>query len=172
MSVLRVTSVVGNVRSSEALARKYKSSSERGELERVTLSRMEAQRSRMRRTTDAGTDVAIELEEGSHLRHGDVLLARERMIVVEYEPEDIVRFTLRPGLKGDERVVAAVRLGHMIGNLHRPISTMGGSVSMPLQSEGEMEIVSKALGPLGSRVDARREKAVFEPDEGVSHHAH
>ena len=52
----------------------------------------------MRKRSDAGTDIAIAIEDGNHLRHGDVLLLGEdRMIIVQLEPEDVLRFRVKEG---------------------------------------------------------------------------
>jgi urease accessory protein len=171
--VLTVTSIVGNVESNPAFAESYARLSASGEVETVILPRSEAQRSRMRKVSDAGTDIAITLEDGHHPRHGDVLLAgNNRMIVVRYEPEDVLRFTMKDGLPDEEKIAVAVKLGHFIGNLHRPICTKGDAVYIPLQSEVEVESIVKALGPIASLVEVRYMKTVFEPEEGSSLHSH
>jgi urease accessory protein len=168
-----VTSVPGNVSSDPALAEAYARLAATGKVETLVLSRTEAQRSRMRKRTDAGTDVAIAIEGGNHLRHGDVLLLGEdRMIIVQLEPEDVLRFRVKEGIipPAEERAVA-VELGHFIGNLHRPIRTRDdGSVDMPLQSETEAEGLLRAMWrkrkKMASLVEVQRLRTVFEPEEG------
>jgi urease accessory protein len=171
--VLKVTSVSGNVSSDSALAEAYARLAAMGKVETLLLSRAEAQRSRMRRTSDAGTDIAIVIEDGHHLRHGDVLLVGEdRMIIVQLEPEDVLRFRVKEGIvPAAEEKAVAVELGHFIGNLHRPIRTRDdGSVDMPLQSETEAEAFLGAMGrkrkKMASLVDVQRLRTVFEPEEG------
>jgi urease accessory protein len=171
--MLTITSIVGNVSSNAAFADAYGRLSALGEVETILLSRPEAQRSRMRRHSDAGTDIAITLEDGHHLRHGDVLLADDnRMIVVHYEPEDVLRFRMKDGLPDGEKIAVAVKLGHLIGNLHRPICTKDDAVYMPLQSDVEVESIVKAMGPMISWIEVQHVKTVFEPQEGSSLHTH
>src|ERR1700691_4800886 len=120
-----VTSVPGNFSSDPALAEAHARLAAMGKVETLLLSRAEAQRSRMRKRSDAGTDIAIVLEDGHHLRHGDVLVVGEdKMIVVQLEPEDVLRFRVKEGIipPAEEKSVA-VKLGRFIGNLHRPIRT-------------------------------------------------
>lgn len=172
-TMLTITSVVGNLASDPALAKERGRLSSTGKVETVLVSRLDAQRSRMRKRSDAGTDIAIALEEGDHLDHGDILLATgERMIVVMYEPEDVLRFRIREGLPEEERVELAVRLGHMIGNLHRPIGAKGGEVLTPIQSASEAERMVKAMGEMARLVEVEQVRMVFEPEEGTSSHAH
>ena len=171
--MLTITSVVGNVNSDPALAEAHRRLSAKREVETILLPRHEALRSRMRKRSDAGTDIAITLEDGDHLDHGDVLLATgDRMIVVQYEPEDVLRFRMKDGLPDGDRMVVALRLGHMIGNLHRPISTRDGEVYMPLQSAAEAESMTKAMGPVAAWVEIEHLKTVFEPQEGLTSHDH
>src|SRR6266568_3339248 len=64
-------------------------------VERLAVESAEAARPRLRRLTDLGTDVALDLPRGSYLSDGAVLLDDgERIIVVARKPEDaaIVRF--------------------------------------------------------------------------------
>lgn len=171
--MITVTSIVGNVRSDRELSKARKRLQAGGKLEMVVVARTDAQRSRMRRRSDRGTDVAITLDDGHGLRHGDVLVAtKDRMIIVEYEPEEVLVFEVKDSVSGEERVEVAVRLGHMIGNLHRPVSTRRGRVVMPLQTGAEAENIVRALEPLMDQLEVRRAREVFEPAEGASGHAH
>jgi urease accessory protein len=171
--MLTITSVLGNVRSSTVLMEDHERLSARGQVETVSLSRLEAQKSRLRRPSDVGTDLAIALEDGEHLRDGDVLLAAEhRMIVVRYEPEDVLEFRMKEGLPSEEKIAVAVKLGHLIGNLHKPVGMKDGAVRTPSQSEVETENILKALGPMSAWLEVQHVKAVFEPQEGGSVHGH
>ena len=171
--MLTVTSVVGNVSANTEFAEAYRKLSASGDVETILLSRPEAQKSRLRRRSDAGTDVAIALEEGHRLRNGDVLLSEGgRMIVVRYEPEDLLRFKIKDGLSDHQRVATAAKLGHLIGNLHRPICTEGEVLYTPSQSEGEAESILKALGTKASWIEVKHVRMVFEPEEGSSSHTH
>lgn len=154
-----VDAVIGNVRGE--LKAEYEEMSRRGAVEKITISRMESERVRMRKTTDRGTDIALTLAAGSRLRHGDVLVRGEKMIVIEIEPEKVAVVHL-----GDARTAALV--GHAIGNLHRPIMVEGDSIYFPIQSDDEIALVQKQLAPVAGRLEIGKQVIVFEP-EGVVH---
>ena len=171
--MITITSVVGNVRSDKKLGDAYERLDGEKKVERVLLSRMEAQRSRMRKTSNVGTDIAISLDRGSMLKHGDVLLAdAKRMIVIEYEPEDVLGFKIKDGLSSDEKIAIAIKLGHIIGNLHRPICTKGNTTYMPIQSESEIANIKMNLAPIIAYIDILHTKIIFEPEEGTEVHTH
>ena len=171
--MITITSVVGNIRSDKNLGDAYQRLGKENKVERVLLSRMEAQKSRMRRNSDAGTDIAISLEQGSMLKHGDVLFIDEKkMIIVEYEPEDVLGFKIKDVLSNEQKIAIAIKLGHIIGNLHRPICTKDNIVYMPIQSESEVANIKKILVSIIDYIDIRREKIVFEPEGGNEVHTH
>ena len=171
--MITITSVVGNTKSDKNLEDAYQKLSGEKKVEMVLLSRVEAQRSRMRRTSDAGTDIAITLEHGFTLKHGDVLLLEEnRMIVVEYESEDVLGFKIKEELSSDQKVAIAIKLGHIIGNLHRPICVKDNITYMPIQSESEAIGIKKILLPIIDYIDIHHSKIIFEPEEGTRVHTH
>ncbi|MGH9922609.1 MAG: hypothetical protein ACRD38_07640, partial [Nitrososphaerales archaeon] len=130
--MITITSVVGNIHSDKKFGDAYKKLEGEKKVERVMLSRMEAQRSRMRKVSDAGSDIAINIENGSVLKHGDILLANEnKLIVVEYEQEDVLGFKIKDELSSDQKTTVAIKLGHIIGNLHRPICTKDSITYIP-----------------------------------------
>ena len=73
--MLNINLVVGNVHKDHELGQKYRQMSGKQLSETIRISRSEAQRVRMRKTSDKGTDVAIMLPQNTHIKHGDVLLA-------------------------------------------------------------------------------------------------
>ncbi|MFY3741108.1 MAG: urease accessory protein [Candidatus Nitrosomirales archaeon] len=171
--MITITSVVGNIRSDKKFGDAYTKLEGEKKVERVLLSRMEAQRSRMRKVSDAGTDIAINIENGSVLKHGDILLANEsKLIVVEYEQEDVLGFKIRDELSSDQKTIVAIKLGHIIGNLHRPICTKDSITYIPIQSESEVVNIKNNLAPIIDYIDIRHTKMVFEPEGGVEHHTH
>lgn len=171
--MITITSVLGNIRSDKTLENTYKKLESEKKVERVILSRMEAQRSRMRRISDAGTDIAISIEQGSMLKHGDILLADEnKLIVVEYEQEDVLGFKIKDELSSEQKIAVAIKLGHIIGNLHRPICTKGNITYIPIQSESEVANIKNNLAPIIDYIDIHYTKIVFEPEEGIDVHTH
>jgi urease accessory protein len=145
---------------------KHAAMSARGAVEKMMISRMEAERTRMRKTTDRGTDVALTLAAGTRLRHGDILTVSERMIIVEQEPEMVAVVRIN---KSDPGLAALV--GHAIGNLHRPIKVDGSRIFFPIQAESELEMLRRQFSAVIDHIEINTDTIVFEP-EGVSAHEH
>lgn len=145
-----------------------------GQCEKIIISRLESQRARMRKTTDGGTDVGLTLEPGTILRNGDILYhTKDKMIVVELEPENVAILAFRQGsVANDELFEIAVKVGHALGNLHRPIKVHGKSVIMPIQADSEIELLNKVLAPLLDHLTITQAKMIFEPEESLHFHEH
>ena len=164
--MLAVTSVDGNIFSDRRLAEKYRRAKTTGKCERLTISRVEMERLRLRRRTDRGTDIGLVLELGVRLRHGDVLAAKEKFIVAEQLPEKVLSVRIK---KSDvEKMVGlAALIGHSIGNRHRPIAVDHGTISFPIQAESEVDTFRKLL-PAGSKLKVTEQ--VFLPAGEVHSH--
>ncbi|HKZ61808.1 MAG TPA: Urease accessory protein [Nitrososphaera sp.] len=164
--MLAVTSVDGNIFSDRRLAEKYRRAKTTGKCERLTISRVEMERLRLRRRTDRGTDIGLVLELGVRLRHGDVLAAKEKFIVAEQLPEMVLSVRMK---KSDvEKMVGlAALIGHTIGNRHRPIAVDHGTISFPIQAESEVDTFRKLL-PAGSKLKVTEQ--VFLPAGEVHSH--
>lgn len=171
--MITITSIVGNIRLDKKLGEAYQRLARENKVERILLSRTEAQRSRMRRASDEGTDVAISLEQGFIIKHGDILFVDEnKMIVIEYEPEDVLGFKIKAKLSSEQKTMIAIKLGHIIGNLHRPLCIKDNITYMPLQSESELSNIKKILEPIIHYIDIQQGKMIFEPEEGIEVHTH
>ncbi|MEM2759268.1 MAG: hypothetical protein QXU32_03795 [Nitrososphaerales archaeon] len=168
--MITVTGILGNIRSDKKLWNVYEKLKKENKVEKIVLSRIEAQRPRIRRESDFGTDIAISMKHGSTVKHGDVLLVElDRMIIVEYEPEVAVGFRIRDELSNEEKIQTAIKLGHVIGNLHRSLCIKNNIVYMPIQSESEIESIKKMLLPLIDYIDIYHSKIIFE-EEGMEVH--
>ena len=134
-------------------------------VERIAISRAESERLRMRKSTDRGTDVVLAMPAGTRLRHGDVVSLAEKMIVVAIEPEKVAVVKLK---NSDART--AVLVGHAIGNLHRPVKVEDNRIILPIQSDGEIEMLKRQLGPVAGSVEITPDFVVFEPEAGAHEH--
>lgn len=155
--------MIGNI--GRELKAKHDQMLARGDVEKVAISRSESERMRMRKTTDKGTDVALALPAGTRLRHGDVVSLSEKMIVIAVEPEKVAIVRLK---NGDTRT--AVLVGHAIGNLHRPVKVEGDRIILPVQSDGEIEMLRRQLGQVAGGVEITLDFAVFESEAGTHEH--
>lgn len=143
--MLQLTSVIGNVFDDVLLGRKYRRAKDVSECERLLLSRSEMEKLRLRRKTDAGTDIGIVLQPGFRLRHGDVIQGKP-FIVVKQLPEKVLSVRIGSGSAGKMIKLAAL-VGHTIGNRHRPIAIDQDTISFPLQAESEIDVFKKLLPP-------------------------
>lgn len=134
-------------------------------VEKIAISRSESERLRMRRNTDRGTDVALAMPPGTRLRHGDVVSLSDKMIVITIEPEKVAIVRLKNG-----DIKTGVLVGHAIGNLHRPIKVEGDRIILPVQSDGEIEMLKRQMGQVAGAVEVTLNFIVFEPEAGSHEH--
>lgn len=103
----------------------------------LRLDQAEAQKSRLRKATDGGAEVAISLGRGTRLRDGDILAwdgARQAAIVARVDLCDVLVIDLGglPGGSREEPMARCVELGHALGNQHWPAVVKGTRVYVPL----------------------------------------
>jgi urease accessory protein len=95
----------------------------------------EAQKSRFRKTTAKGTELAISLDRGTYIRDGDVLLWDGRVAVVaRIDLRDVMIVHLGGLLRLPPEVGmrTCVELGHALGNQHWPALVKGSVAYVPL----------------------------------------
>jgi urease accessory protein len=101
------------------------------------LDQAEAQKSRLRKVTDGGAEVAISLDRGTQLRDNDILVwdeARRAAIVARVHLKEVLIIELSALFDGPREVAMArcVELGHAIGNQHWAAVIKGTRVYVPL----------------------------------------
>ena len=171
--MITIESVLGNIYKDPSLKKKYDEMMSRSLCESIKISRMESQRVRMRKTSNNGTDIALIMAPGSKLRHGDILLlTAEQMIVLELQPENVISLEIKENLHGHDIIEIPARIGHAIGNLHRPLKLEGRKIFFPIQAESEVEMFKKIFSSLEDHLEISSTKMVFEPDEGMDIHEH
>lgn len=148
--MLSITFVSGNIFDTDDKPSKY---------ERLLLDRAELGKSRMRKKTDKNTDVTIVLEVGKNLRHGDILVKNDKIIVVEQTLEKVI--AVKP--KNNKVLVL---IGHIIGNRHRPISIKDDTIYFPIQSESELEIFEMLFSDIIDDIELSIEEMIFIPHTG------
>jgi urease accessory protein len=171
--MISIDSVVGNIHKDYELGQKYHQMSGKQLSEIVRISRSEAQRVRMRKTSNRGTDLAIMLPQNIHLKHGDVLLlGNDKIIVVEVQPEKVAVIALENNISGNHLFETAVKVGHTIGNLHRPIKIEDNKIILPIQAESELDLLKKVLGSITEHINITSTTMVFEAEGGAEVHEH
>jgi urease accessory protein len=103
----------------------------------LRLSQVEAQRSRLRKRTVGGTEVAVALERGTVLRDGDVVRWDEGSqfaLVVRVDLGEVLVIDLSELLCEPTELALAhcVEVGHALGNQHWPAVVSGSRVYVPV----------------------------------------
>ena len=154
--MIRITSVGGNVSDGGAPGGPAGDGPER-----IILDRADLQRSRLRRRSDRGTDIGLDLPPGTVLRHGDLVEGGGRTMVIEQNPETVCVVRPRPGRSAAGMMVL---VGHAIGNMHRPVAIREGGVVFPVQDPSELDTFRSMLDRMGPGLfDLSLESAIFVP---------
>ncbi len=136
--------------------------------EKLKISRIELEKRILRRKTDRGTDVGLNLDPGVILRNGDIIKNVDTKIVVEQLPEKVITVKLKNKKMADVMVL----LGHIIGNRHRPISIQGDEISFPIQADSEKEVFTKLFQSIINHIDITVKEQIFYPQLGADVHEH
>ena len=128
---------------------------------------MESEKLRMRKNTDKKTDVAFMFEHNPNLRNDDVIFMDDnKMILLTLEPESGGYNHFQKFHENKENIFPlSVKIGHNLGNLHRPIKVTKNQVIFPLQAETELEMLKKMFSSFNKFLDIQSDKMIFEPDE-------
>ncbi len=161
--MLEVNSPIGNIFVDEGF-----DELKNGNCEKLKISRMELEKRILRRKTDRGTDIGLNLEPGVKLRHGDVIKNGDTQIVIEQLPEKII--TVR--LKDKKMTDVMTLLGHIIGNRHRPISIKNDKISFPIQADSEKEVFTNLFQEIINYIEMTVEEQIFLPHSGADVHEH
>jgi urease accessory protein len=171
--MITINSIIGNMYHDENLRKQYEDMSSQSLCESIRINRMEAQRVRMRKKSNKGTDIALTMTPGTRLRHGDVLMvANDKMVIMELEPENLAVIRVKDNIHEHDAIQVPVTIGHAIGNLHRPLKIEGRKIYFPIQTDSEIEMFKKIFGQLLDHLEITQAKMVFEPEEGTDVHEH
>jgi urease accessory protein len=129
--LVRVDGVVGNTSDHD-----WQHALEGAEIDELVLDQWEAQKSRLRRCTTGGTELAVSLDRGTQLRNGDILTwdaGSRRATVARISLNEVMVVDVSDAA-GDEAAViqTCIELGHALGNQHWPAVVKGTRVFVPL----------------------------------------
>lgn len=114
----------------------------------VLLDSTEAAKRRLRRRSERGRDVALDLPRGTFLAAGAVLADfGDEILVAARRPERVLVASFAPGLDRDLLCRQALALGHALGNQHVPIEVAGGELRIPVTTSEE--VLAAAVRRLG-----------------------
>ena len=136
--------------------------------EKLKISRIELEKKILRRKTDHGTDVGLRLDHGIRLHHGDIIKNDQVRIVVEQIPEKVISVKVT----GDKNFQVMTMIGHMIGNMHRPLSIQDEEILFPIQDESEKETFEKLFSTIRDKIEMKIENRIFLPYLGGDVHEH
>jgi urease accessory protein len=163
--MLTVEKIIGNAENNQTLKSMYQTMKRTGKLEIISIDREESERVRLRKKSDKGTDVVLLLPRGSHIGDGDVLfISPGKMIVAKRTPESVGIIKLHKNMESGELVKIATTIGHVIGNLHRPIKIDSDMITFPIQSVSELSLFEKLLTQLRGQIEISSNNIVFEPN--------
>lgn len=172
-TMIHIDKILGNINSDSHLKEKYRDMLKSDQVENIEMTRLECERARIRKVSDKGTDLAITITPGSRIHDGDIaLLTDEKMIIVKRASENVATISLKHNMSYDQLFETTIKLGHTIGNMHRPIKVTSIKVSFPIQSQSEIELFQKLLYNLRDNIDIKNENIIFEPELGYDIHEH
>jgi urease accessory protein len=130
--VVVIEAVLGNIEDPEWTERLSAAN-----VDLLEVGQWEAQKSRFRKTTAKGTEVAISLDRGTYIRDGDVLLWDAQAatgIVARIDLRDVMIVHLNglTQLTPEIAMRTCVEVGHAMGNQHWPALVKGSLVYVPL----------------------------------------
>ena len=165
--MLIVNTILGNIYKDDQLAKKIEDSKERGKFRRLLLSRIEMEKTRLRKKTDDGFDIGFVLEPGTKLQHGDVISESDETILIEQLPEKILVVKFK-----ENRKDLFLLVGHIIGNRHRPISIRNETISFPIHDDSEMELFERLFHEVIHEIDLSIDEQCFIPHTSMDVHEH
>jgi urease accessory protein len=169
--MLVAESVLGNV-ADDAELRAAVEARPADEVERVVLDERERRRSRIRTTTDAGTEIGVVVEDERGLEPGDVVVNDdERVVLVEFADREALVVAFEGG---DAAAMArAAELGHAIGNRHRDLTVRDGEVLIALDADGDRTAETvEAMVPQGTETRRERVDPTLFDGAGSADHDH
>ena len=137
-------------------------------LDVISLDRAQMQKSRIRRQSKKGYDMGIDLPVGMTLYNGIILQGAGHIVTIQQMTELVCVIQMpRNGAPS-----TLVLLGHILGNLHRPIDIQNNQILLPIQDVSEEATFRRILNRLDID-DIAVEMRVFVPhnNANVSDHA-
>ena len=157
--MININSILGNIFKETRL--------ESTNFEKLIISRIDLEKRILRKNTDLGTDIGINLDSGIKLQHGDIIGNNETKIIVEQIPEKVISVKLK---ENNENI--AILLGHIIGNRHRPIAMKDKVILFPIQEDSELEIFERLFKEIIDHIELKIEEEIFLPHTSADVHEH
>ena len=166
--MLILNSISGNVYHDDQIKEEIHQAEKQQKLERLFLSRIEMEKSRLRKHTSDGLEIGLSLDPGTIMRDGDVLSNDSKFIMIHQLPEKV----LHVRILDHSDPTLPVQVGHIIGNRHRPISIKNESISFPIHDDSEMELFERLFHEVIDKIDLSIEEQRFIPHVSMDVHEH
>lgn len=156
----------------------------------LVLEQWEAPKSRLRKESEGGIELAISLPRSEHLHDGDVLYwdeAARHMVVARIALKEVLVIELQglESLSPAEILRTCFELGHGLGNQHWPAVIKGTTVYVPLSVDQKVmasvmrthafDHVATRFAPgeeIAALLDAREVRMLFAGADATPHHHH
>ncbi|MGE4373944.1 MAG: urease accessory protein UreE [Xanthobacter sp.] len=164
--------------------------SHHAEMDTLMLEQWEAPKSRLRKASEKGLELAISLPRSEHLHDGDVLYydeARNYIVVAKVPLKEVLVIELENlgNLPPEEILRTCFELGHGLGNQHWPAVVKGTTVYVPLSVDQKVmasvmrthafEHVTSHFLPgeeVAAKLDAKEMRMLFAGADATPHHHH
>lgn len=165
--MLKVQRIIGNIFDDPSLAKEFESNTHNENYKTIHVLRHDLEKTRLKQQASDGTTIGITIEHDKKMTHGDVLYGDDVKVLIRQVPEPTitVRFA-------DLEPKSLILLGHIIGNLHRPVSFGNDSISFPIHSEAEIDMFRSAFRDLADKIKLVQEEKIFQPHKSMDVHGH
>lgn len=161
-----------------------------GTVDSLVLEQWEAPKSRLRKASAGGVELAISLPRSEHLHDGDVLHydeAAKIIVVARIALKDVLVIELEnvEALSPTEILRTCFELGHGLGNQHWPAVIKGSTVYVPLSVDQKVmasvmrthafEHVKTHFAPgkeIAAKLSASEVRLLFAGADATPHHHH
>ena len=183
--MILVEQTLGNLQDAE-----WKDRARSAKVDLLVLEQWEAPKSRLRKATEGGIELAVSLPRSDHLHDGDVLHydeAKKVIVAARVALKDVLVIELEDiaKLNPEELLRVSFELGHGLGNQHWPAVIKGSTVYVPLSVDQKVmasvmrthafEHVRTRFAPgaeIASKLDAREIRLLFAGADATPHHHH
>lgn len=159
-------------------------------IDMLMLEQWEAPKSRLRKATEGGIELAISLPRAEQLHNDDVLLydeASKVIVIARIALKDVLVIELEglEGLSPIEILRTCFELGHGLGNQHWPAVIKGSTVYVPLSVDQKVmasvmrthafEHIKTRFAPgeeIAAKLDAKEVRLLFAGADATPHHHH
>ncbi|AMB44428.1 urease accessory protein UreE [Methylobacterium sp. AMS5] len=156
----------------------------------LVLEQWEAPKSRLRKASESGIELAISLPRSEHLHDGDVLhydAAQKLIVVARIALKEVLVIELEglESLAPHDILRASFELGHGLGNQHWPAVIKGSTVYVPLSVDQKVMAsvmrthafahVTTRFAPgeeVAAKLDAKEVRLLFAGADATPHHHH